>query len=1121
MAVKRFFSLLLSLCILSSLTVAVTVNAGGYDYFIEAENYTDCNWRSSGGARVQDNKDCSKGKYLNLYSAFGDYKEYYAEYRIEANKAGVYSLDLGVTVMTKGWSSPVNISVNGGEIMPLTGQKFATISTDRGINWYHCGSVNLNEGQNIVRFIVNENISSGERAVCFFDCFGLTKTEYRLKEITSPAPFQTFQQGEKLKFTIMGEGLAPEDMPISYDVLDFEGKYIEGGRTVIEKNTNSVDFSLKSKKNGAYQIIANCNGQTVVQQFLVVTNLEDRKKLWDSPFGCDALIYGIRLNNGYKLAEDFADLLELTGVTWIRDRVYFDPYVTKNGDDFTFSMPYTRETGDMLAQKGIRVLQTMNLQSNTIRPGDDYGDILPTNLFDVYNFWKQLAEYYDGAVSCWEIQNEEDLGGGGSNKDGPDAYSSMFKAAALGIIDSETKNEVFVSPFGAAAHPEHASQHVGLMFENDIYDYCNLTNHHVHRVAAAPYAAYHAFPSSEEERDFDINGYKTLSKENGYKMSLWNSETGVAIDVPAGIDYDAEEQMVQARYLVTAFAEELALGADKRFFFAGKSYQEGSKSWGMTSRSDTSPSAYAAYGALSAMTHVLGEGVYLGRLKDVPEGVSAYAFADGDDTAIIYYSTSEAGEKYDFAISTGKISVEYFDVFANKRKLYSQDGIYAVTAEADPQYIKLTGRLGDDAFTDGEVDEYTPIGDTQKSVDDGKRVIILQKYDMSARTNARQGGYSLPNDTNGVDVEVFNFNDYTVSGVINGESENGWNIEPAQQPITIAPMTSQTVHFEIIPDPFKSQDDRIKFYGDMSCGRTSDSVIWAKGAQVLNVQPKVINGEKYIALRVNNSSGIERTITKSRIVVNGKAAESYEQIVIEPKTIGTYDLAAEYDDTDKKLVYEAEIEFADGSAATVSGETPFAIAKRSVGDMSGTPSFIMPDDGEIKTPYHYGKDDLYGDFYFAADEENFYFAGKVIDNCHSAPYTGYDIWQNDGIQFSIGKGLPGLGIPYYELGMSLTDSGVSEAYCWNDPDKAGHGKLEGIECKITRDESMKTTTYYVAIPWSVIPRISYEDGMVAFSMLINENDGAGRNGYIEWGSGIGGQKNPSLFRTVVFDKYER
>ena len=851
---------------------------------------------------------------------------------------------------------------------------------------------------------------------------------------------------------------------------------------------------------------------------MVVTNLKDRKKLKDSPFGCDALIYGMRLNNGAELAKDFADLLELTGVTWIRDRVYFDPYVKKDGDRFTFTMPYTRETGDLLAEKGIRVLQTMNLQSSTIRPGDDYGDILPTNLFDVYNFWKQLAEYYDGAVSCWEIQNEEDLGGGGSNKDGPDAYSSMFKAAALGIIDSDTKNEVYVSPFGAAAHPDHASQHVGLMFENDIYDYCNITNHHVHRVAASPYAAYHPFPTSQTEHKYDIDGYKDLCKENGYEMSLWNSETGVAIDVPKGVDYDAEEQMVQARYLVTAFAEELALGADKRFFFDGISYQEGSKSWGMASRSSTSPSAYAAYGTLSAMTHVLGEGIYLGKLKDVPEGVLAYAFADGDDTAIVYFSTSETGEKYDFAINTGKMSVRYYDIFANGKNLYSQNGIYSVTAGSDPQYIKFTGRPVSDAFTDDETDEYIPIGDTQKSVDDGKRVIILQKYGISARTNARQGGYSLPNDTNGVDVEVFNFNNYAVTGVIKGESANGWTIEPASQSIEVAPMTSETVHFEVIPDPFKGQEDRIKFYGDMSCGRTSDSVIWAKGAQILNVQPKVSNGEKFITLRVNNSSDELKTISKSKIIVNDKVTESDEHIAIEPKTIGTYDLPAQYDNTDKKLVYEAEIEFTDGTTAKVSGETPFAIAKRSAADMSGTPSFIIPDDGEVKTPYYYGKDDLYGDFYFAADKDNFYFSGKVIDNFHSAPQTGYNIWENDGIQFSIGKGLPGLGIPYYELGMSLTNSGVSEAYYWNDPDKVGHGRLEGIDCKITRDESAKTTTYYVAIPWSVIPRISYEDGMVAFSMLINENDGAGRNGYIEWGSGIGGQKNPSQFRTIVFDK---
>ena len=1119
---KKFLSVLLSICIILSLAVTVTVTADSYDIFVEAEDYARTNWKSTGGSIVQTNKDCSNGKYLNLYSAFGDIEAYYAEYEVDVKNPGTYGLDLGVTVMKKGWSSPVCASVNGGEVLKLEGKQFGTISTDRGINWYHCGTVNLNEGKNTISIIVNETISSGERAVCFLDCIGLTKKEYVLKEIVSPAPLQTFQQGEKLQFTIKGEGLAPDDMPITYDVLDFEGKYCDGGKTVMKKGATSVDFSLKSKKNGAYQIVANCNGNTILQQFLVVTNLKDRKKLDDSPFAIDALMYGMRLDNGHQLAVELADVLELSGITWARDRLYFNNYVKKNGDKYTFEMPHTKITGELLAERGIKTLQTVNFAPDNIRPSTDYGDVIATNLFDVYDLYKQLAEAYDGSVACWELLNEPDLGGGGSNKDGPDVLASFCKAAALAIMDSKTQNEVFVSAYSPAASVAHKSEHVQLMFENDIYEYCNMTNSHSHRGADEPYKTYYPLGEmiGEYEGKHVIEGPVELSKQKGYRISQWDSESGIAIPVPRTIDSDAEEQMIQARYIVTSCVEELSSGVDKRFFFTGKNYQEGDKAWGMTSRSATSPSAYAAYGTMSAMTHVLGEGVYLGKLKDVPENVLAFAFADGDDTAIIYYSTSTTGEKYDFAINTGKKSVRYFDLFANEKKLYSQNGTYSVTAECNPQYIKFTGKLSDDAFTDDYVDEYVPIGDTQKSVDDGKRVILLQQYSMSARANCRLDGYSLPEPTNSVDVEVFNFNNYAVSGVINGESAKGWTIEPASQPITIAPMSSETLHFEIIPDPFRSERDRITFYGDMSCGRTTNSVISAIGAKILNVQPKVSNGQKYLTLKVNNSSDKERTIIKSKIVANGKVSESDEVVTIQPRSVATYDIPAYFEDTDKNLVYESEIEFTDGIKATVSGETPFAVAKRKIdlSDTSDLPSFVLPDDGNIKTPYYYGKDDLYGDFYFAADEKNFYFAGKVIDNFHSAPDTGWDIWRNDSIQFSIGKGLPAPGIPYYELGMSLTDSGVSEAYYWASPDKSGHGPLEGIDCQITRDDAAKTTTYYIVIPWSVIPSVSYEDGAIAFSMLINENDGGGRNGYLEWGSGIGGTKDPTQFRAVIFDR---
>lgn len=1085
------------------------VYAEGYDYYVEAENYTETNFRSSGG--LITSKDVySNGKRLTLYYDMGAVDEFYAEYDIECENAGVYTIDMASTPFAAGWASPVYISVGDSEPVKLSGEKFESITGESEVAWYHAGTINLKKGMNKIRFSVRDGRASDGRATFFFDWFGLKKTEYELKEIKSPAPMQTFQQGEELKFEILGSGLAMEDMNVSYDVLDFEGKYVDGGNTVIKKDSISAQVVLKPKKNGSYQIIANCNGKTAVQQFLVVTNLKDRKKVEDSPFALDALIYGQRLNLGEDLAIQFADLLELSGITWIRDRVYFDPYVTKNGNNFKFEMPYTRETGDLLAERGINVHMTMNFHPDILQEGD-YGGTIPTNLLDVYRFWKQLAEEYDGAVASWEILNECDLGGGGVNMDGPDVYASAFKAAALGIMDSDTENEVLVLPQGAAAKPDHPSEYVQMLFANDVYDYTSFSSYHHHQTTSQPYASYYKY-----EETAIPDAYIELAKEHGYKIANWNTESGINQDVAQGSNFSAADQMAQAKFLVTSCVEDMSHGADKKFYFAGKSYQEGVKSWGMTSWSETSPSAYAAYGALSGITHVLGEGVYLGKLKDMPEGVLAYAFADGEDTAIIYYSTSTTYEKYNFDVNIGKASVRHFDIFANEDKLSSQNGIYSLTAEDCPQYIKFNGRLSQDMFTDDYVDEYITVSE-QKIVDDSKRVVLLQKYDTPARISARHDGYSLTETSNSVDIEVFNFNDYAVTGTINAVSANGWNIEPASQPVEVAPMSSATVHFEVKPDAFVSQKDIITFYGDMSSGRTSDTVVKATGAKVVNIQPKIADGERFITFRVNNSSDIQRTVKKTTVIVNGTEYTSDEQVVIEPHTLGVYDIPTQFADTDKVLKLDAEIEFTDGSKGYYSGETQFAIAKRAI-DMEATPSFILPDDGEIKTPYYYGVDDLYGEFYVAADEKNFYFGGKIKDDAHSAPETGYNIWQNDGIQFSIGKGLPAPSIPYYELGMSLTDKGVAEAHCWADPDVVGDHKLEGVDCKITLDEKTLTTTYYIAIPWEVIPRLSYEDGLLAFSMLINENDGQGRNGYVEWGSGIGKTKDTSLFRTVVFEK---
>jgi hypothetical protein len=166
-----------------------------------------------------------------------------------------------------------------------------------------------------------------------------------------------------------------------------------------------------------------------------------------------------------------------------------------------------------------------------------------------------------------------------------------------------------------------------------------------------------------------------------------------------------------------------------------------------------------------------------------------------------------------------------------------------------------------------------------------------------------------------------------------------------------------------------------------------------------------------------------------------------------------------------------------------------------------------------------GVNDLSGNGYIKWDKDNFYFAVAVKDNIHVQNGTGGDIWQGDGIQFAIDpgrkSGLSGLG--YNEIGVALNQN-TSSVIKWRWTAAVGVADLNNAQCVVKRDDSSGTTTYEMAIPWAdLLP-----DGITAapgsdfgFSMLINDNDGSGRRGWMEYMSGIGGAKDPNAFGDLI------
>jgi hypothetical protein len=149
-----------------------------------------------------------------------------------------------------------------------------------------------------------------------------------------------------------------------------------------------------------------------------------------------------------------------------------------------------------------------------------------------------------------------------------------------------------------------------------------------------------------------------------------------------------------------------------------------------------------------------------------------------------------------------------------------------------------------------------------------------------------------------------------------------------------------------------------------------------------------------------------------------------------------------------------------------------------------------------------------------------YLAVSVRDNTHFQPYKGSSIWQADGLQISTEPNRttePGTG-GWNELGFALnSDDNSVQKYRWTAIPGQTQSALVTHLCAVQR-VSDKETLYEIAMPWSELMPIgsTMKPGSdIGFSMLVNDNDGEKRRGWMEYMSGIGLGKNPTLYGDLI------
>lgn len=153
------------------------------------------------------------------------------------------------------------------------------------------------------------------------------------------------------------------------------------------------------------------------------------------------------------------------------------------------------------------------------------------------------------------------------------------------------------------------------------------------------------------------------------------------------------------------------------------------------------------------------------------------------------------------------------------------------------------------------------------------------------------------------------------------------------------------------------------------------------------------------------------------------------------------------------------------------------------------------------------------------DENNMYLMIEVTDDVFSQEYPYTQCWNGDSVQFGIFYGdevQVALGQKYttfHEICLSLNPDG-EHVYRTLAQDNAIEKGEVTKDCDIAIQRVNNKTCYELKMPWKVLLLEGQQpkaDDRLGFSFLVNDNDGTGRKGWIEYASGIGSGKNTELF----------
>lgn len=483
------------------------------------------------------------------------------------------------------------------------------------------------------------------------------------------------------------------------------------------------------------------------------------------------------------------------------------------------------------------------------------------------------------------------------------------------------------------------------------------------------------------------------------------------------------------------------------------------------------------------------------------DGVYAYIFRRADDggLAMPLWYTGQSPRIFSFKCSAP--SLKLIDIYGNEETVYGKDGVYSLMIGEAVQYIE--GDIDDVALCDNPIE----FDKTKFDVAAGS-VLTVSPTKCTGGLSARLSLPANMGDLSGAAAletgAEYRFRICNEPGVItsaklnvyDGDAQDGKLAFVYEFPVE----TTEKIGTSVTASPINI-DDLTRWQLNFNIDNKSVGAPVRSG-KIVVTEPKEIAG----AMGEINFDTIPEF---SRAVVNA-ATGKVPRMAVYPLKYTVYT------DDGRRYDYSKKLDF---TVACYAKQKPKIDAVAENGEWNKTTVLYSDTQQQVYLSAGYtwnGTDDLSAKTMIQYDEDNIYLFLDVTDDIHSAGDKDSYIWRNDSVQFGTTFEQRDhdvfVGGTFTEISFGDTPDGPIVWRHGSEDNAFPQGKVESAQIAFRRDGSH--SYYEVSVPWSEITAKDIDfDSLksIGFSMLVNDNDGAGRKGWIEYGSGIGKTKDTSLF----------